>query len=107
MQHLLMIALTLSGFIICLESQISINVFCHLRSLYSGNLMQKVMCVTQMVEVSWCSDKLKSHFLEEGVIHLFSCPYTPQQSGLIERRHRSIAEIGLTQVSHCHAPLDF
>lgn len=46
------------------------------------------------------SEKISSHFIAEGVIHQFSRPYTPQQSGLIERRHRLIVEIGLAQLFH-------
>lgn len=53
------------------------------------------------------SEKISSHFIAEGVIHQFSRPYTPQQSGLIERRHRLIVEIGLAQLFHSSVSLDF
>lgn len=37
-----------------------------------------------------------SKFLQEyGIIHRVSCPYTPQQNGLAERKHRHVVEMGL------------
>ena len=35
-----------------------------------------------------CDDLFKLH----GIIHESSCPYTPQQNGVVERRHRHILE---------------
>ncbi|KAI5330217.1 hypothetical protein L3X38_029615 [Prunus dulcis] len=31
-----------------------------------------------------------------GIVHRFSCPHTPQQNGLAERKHRHIADMGRT-----------
>ncbi|KAB2606067.1 hypothetical protein D8674_005784 [Pyrus ussuriensis x Pyrus communis] len=32
----------------------------------------------------------------KGMIHRISCPYTPQQNGLVERRHRHVVETAIT-----------
>ena len=49
--------------------------------------------------------KLSSHFLSIGIIHQVSCPYTPEQTGMVERRHRIIRELGMTMLFHSGAPL--
>ncbi|KZV38965.1 hypothetical protein F511_40717, partial [Dorcoceras hygrometricum] len=50
--------------------------------------------------------RLSSHFQAEGIIHQISCPHTPEQSGMVERRHRMIRELGISMIFHCGAPLD-
>lgn len=39
-----------------------------------------------------------------GIVHQFSCPMTPKQSGFIERKHRHIVETSLTLLFHGHVP---
>ena len=39
------------------------------------------------------------------MIHQISCPYTPEQTGIVERRHRVIRELGMTMLFHSNAPL--
>ena len=51
------------------------------------------------------NSKLSAHFLATGTLHQISCPYTPEQTGMVERRHRIICELGMTMLFHCNAPL--
>ena len=51
------------------------------------------------------NSKLSSHFLSTGIVHQISCPYTPEQTGMVERRHRIIRELGMTMLFHSNAPL--
>ena len=44
---------------------------------------------------------------EKGIHHRFSCPKTPQQNGLVERKHRHISEMGHTLMIASSVPLDF
>ncbi|AAD43604.1 T3P18.3 [Arabidopsis thaliana] len=53
------------------------------------------------------SNKLKEHFREHGIHHRISCPYTPQQNGVAERKHRHLVELGLSMLYHSHTPLKF
>ena len=41
-----------------------------------------------------------------GIHQRRSCPHTPQQNGLAERKHRHIADMTRTLLSTSHAPLD-
>jgi GAG-pre-integrase domain len=41
------------------------------------------------------------------LVHETACPYTPQQNGVAERKHRHIVELSLATISHASIPLKF
>ena len=47
------------------------------------------------------------YLTELGVHVRFSCPYTHQQNGVPERKHRSIVEMRLTMLAHADLPLKY
>ncbi|KAM0982243.1 hypothetical protein ACFX2A_015487 [Malus domestica] len=52
--------------------------------------------------------RLFKQFLDtNGILHLVSCPYTPQQNGLAERKHRHIIETTVTLLSAAGLPQQF
>ncbi|KAK8951385.1 hypothetical protein KSP39_PZI003284 [Platanthera zijinensis] len=53
------------------------------------------------------SHTLQEFFLSHGISHLISCPGTPEQNGLAERKHRHIVETGLTLMAHGQTPKQF
>ncbi|KAI3514490.1 hypothetical protein L1887_12931 [Cichorium endivia] len=46
-------------------------------------------------------------FEDNGTFHRLSCPYTPQQNGRAERKHRHIVETGLAMLFHAHIPASY
>lgn len=48
--------------------------------------------------------RLEYHFQQQGIIHQHSCPHTPEQTGIVERRHRTIRELGMTMIFHSGVP---
>ncbi|KAG8490330.1 hypothetical protein CXB51_015871 [Gossypium anomalum] len=42
-----------------------------------------------------------------GVQHRVTCPYTSEQNGVVERRHRHIVEMGLTLLAKASMPLEY
>ncbi|KAI5350539.1 hypothetical protein L3X38_003430 [Prunus dulcis] len=42
---------------------------------------------------------------KHGILHQFSCPYTPEQNGVAERKYRSLVELGRTLIAHSGIPL--
>lgn len=46
----------------------------------------------------------KTCFQSNGITHRLSCPGTPEQNGMAERRHRQIVEIALTLMAHASVP---
>jgi hypothetical protein len=51
------------------------------------------------------NSKLLTHFLSTGIVHQISAPYTPEQTGIVERRHSTIRELGMTMLFHSGTPL--
>ena len=44
--------------------------------------------------------RLSLHFQQQGIVHQLSCPHTQEQTGIVERRHRTIRELGMTMIYH-------
>jgi hypothetical protein len=51
------------------------------------------------------SNQFKQFLTSHGIVHRISCPHTPQQNGLAERKHRHIVETGLTLLAQSKLPL--
>lgn len=50
---------------------------------------------------------LKPFLTLHGISHYTTAPYTPQQNGVFERRHRHLVETGLTLLSDASLPLSY
>lgn len=50
---------------------------------------------------------LKSVLAEHRIAHRRSCPYTHQQMGMVEHRHRHIVDLGISLLTHAKMPLHF
>ncbi|CAM8988557.1 unnamed protein product [Rhodiola kirilowii] len=53
------------------------------------------------------NNKLMSFFKSKGCLQQSSCPYTPQQNGLVERKHRHILEIARALMFEAGLPKHF
>ncbi|GMI81878.1 hypothetical protein HRI_001857100 [Hibiscus trionum] len=50
---------------------------------------------------------LSSYFAKHGIQFLNTCPYTSEQIGRVERKHRHIVELGLTLMAQSGVPFKF
>lgn len=50
---------------------------------------------------------LQSFFKDNGVVFQHSCVYTPQQNGVVERKHRHILQVARALKFHAHLPTHF
>ncbi|GJY78188.1 retrovirus-related pol polyprotein from transposon RE1 [Tanacetum coccineum] len=50
---------------------------------------------------------IRKIFEDNGTLHRLSCPYTPQQNGRAERKHRHLVETGLAMLFHAHVPASY
>ncbi|KAG8482529.1 hypothetical protein CXB51_024309 [Gossypium anomalum] len=47
----------------------------------------------------------KSYLAHHGIRQRITCPYSSEQNGLVERKHRQIVEKGLSMLAHASMPL--
>lgn len=52
----------------------------------------------------YTSTEFKTYLLQHGIVHHLSCPYTPQQNGLVERKHRHLIKTTITLLSQAKMP---
>lgn len=50
----------------------------------------KVLCIRSDNAKEFTEGYLKSFFRSKGIVHQTSCSYTPQQNGVVERKHRHL-----------------
>lgn len=50
---------------------------------------------------------LTNLFLFTGILHHTSCPHTPEQNGVVERKHRHLIDTTLTLLTHATLPTYF
>lgn len=50
---------------------------------------------------------LSNLYLLAGIIHQTSCPYTAEQNGVVERKHRHLLDTTLTMLTHAGLPPKF
>eukprot|EP00268_Persea_americana_P033657 TRINITY_DN3330_c0_g1_i11.p1 TRINITY_DN3330_c0_g1~~TRINITY_DN3330_c0_g1_i11.p1 ORF type:complete len:627 (-),score=65.47 TRINITY_DN3330_c0_g1_i11:2488-4368(-) len=55
----------------------------------------------------YMSHKFRSYLTSQGTLAQLSCPATPQQNGVAERKHRHILETARSLIHSSHVPLQF
>ncbi|PKU67803.1 Retrovirus-related Pol polyprotein from transposon TNT 1-94 [Dendrobium catenatum] len=55
----------------------------------------------------YCSNQFNLFLENCGIIHQITCPYTPEQNGLAERKHRHIMETARALLFDAHLPRHF
>lgn len=51
--------------------------------------------------------QMDAYLTQHGVIHQLSCPYTPEQNGIAERKHQHITETAIALLSQSSMPVSF
>ena len=57
--------------------------------------------------LEYLSSQFQQFMSHHGIIHQTSCPYTPQQNGVAERKNRHLIKTARTLLIESHVPLRF
>ncbi|KAJ0432465.1 putative RNA-directed DNA polymerase, Protochlorophyllide reductase [Helianthus annuus] len=69
-----------------------------------GKLIKRIRCDNGG---EFTSNKMKKFYGEEGILLETTCPHTPQQNGVVERKHRHLLETARALMFQACLPLKF
>ncbi|GKB40837.1 retrovirus-related pol polyprotein from transposon TNT 1-94 [Tanacetum coccineum] len=75
-------------------------------SRYSNGLAETVG-VSRIASLNFVTSTVRKIFEDNGTLHRLSCPYTPQQNGRAERKHRHLVETGLAMLFMLNVPASY
>lgn len=81
------------------------SVFAAFQALVENQLNTKIKIFQSDGGGEFMSKQFKEHLTRDGISQRISCPYTPEQNGIAERKHRYIMELGLSMMFDSHLPL--
>ena len=79
--------------------------FVHFNAMVANQFSLKIKTFRSDGGGEFTSNEFKSYLSNHGITHQLSCPHTPQQNGVVERKHRHIIETIITLLSQ--ASLDY
>ncbi|KAL0642233.1 hypothetical protein Bca4012_102511 [Brassica carinata] len=75
--------------------------------MYLINTMLLVKVLRSDNGGEYISNAFKNHLAKHGIVHQTSCPYTPQQNGVAERKNRHLMEVARSMMFHANVPKRF
>ena len=81
--------------------------FVHFKSTIENLLNYKIKILIIDCGGEYTDTDFQKYCSSNGIFHQFSCPHTPQQNGIAERKHRHIVETALTLISQSSLPLSY
>ena len=81
--------------------------FIHFKTTIENLLNHKLKVLRTDCGGEYTDSSFQKYCSEQGIFHQFSCPHTPQQNGVAERKHRHIVETALSLISQSSLPLSY
>ncbi|CAA7040242.1 unnamed protein product [Microthlaspi erraticum] len=81
------------------------SVFISFQKMVENQFEDKIKVFQSDGGGEFMSLEFKKYLVDSGIRHQVSCPYTPEQNGVAERKHRHIVELGLSMLFHSQVPL--
>ena len=102
---LLIIILDLAGFI-CFKSN-AFAKFVHFNAMIENQFSSKIKIFRSNEGGEFTSNDFKTYLSQHGITYHLSYPYTPQQNGVVERKHKHIIETIVTLLSQASMPYSY
>jgi len=83
----------------------TIHVFTQFKSLVENQFNKKIKAL--QCDGGGEFKPVKKIAIESGIQFRMSCPYTSQQNGRVERKHKHVTEVGLTLLAQAKMPLHY
>lgn len=83
------------------------NCFMSFNNLLENQFSVKVKCVRSDNGTEFVNNKMKLFFETKGILHQTSCVHTPQQNGVVERKHRHILNVARSLIFESGLPLKY
>ncbi|KAI0516541.1 hypothetical protein KFK09_009218 [Dendrobium nobile] len=83
------------------------NTFQHLCSLIKSQFHSKIQTLRSDGGGEFTSQAFWSYLAQHGINQQISCPYTPEQNGIAERKHRHLIELTRTLLHSASLPNSF
>ena len=84
-----------------------LEAFINFQNYVSNHFNSKIKIFRSDNGGEYTSTAFKHHLAKHGIIHQTSCPYTPQQNGVAERKNRHLMEVARSMMFHTNVPKRF
>ena len=81
--------------------------FVYFHALIKTQFSATIKCFRLDGGGEFTSNEFKSYLSHHGISCHLSCPYTPQQNGVVERKHRHVVETTVTMLSQASMPSSY
>ena len=81
--------------------------FVHFNAMIENQFSSKIKTFRSDGGGEFTSSDFKSYLSQHGITHHLFYPYTPQQNGVVERKHRHIIETTVTLLSQASMPYSY
>ena len=81
-----------------------LDAFINFQNYVSNHYNAKIKILRSDNGGEYTSNAFKQYLSKHGMIHQTSCPYTPQQNGVAERKNRHLMEVARSMMFHMNVP---
>ena len=83
------------------------SVFCAFHAEIKTQFNLSIKCLRSDNATEYSSAQFSSFLLQKGILHQFSCPVTPRQNGVAERKNRHLLEVSRALLFEMKVPKQF